>query len=104
MDKIKIVLSYAVYPMALAKYFEAALRARDDVELLTVGPYTGQSIPWNGGMTLPVKYSKPPNIPLSQSLIGNVKVHPATIENQIPWKNIDSVSYTHLTLPTILLV
>jgi len=86
---IRTVLSYAVYPMALAKYFEAALRARDDIELITVGPYTGTYIPWKGGMNLPQKYAIAPTIPLGRNLIGNVRLHPGVVENQIPWDSVD---------------
>ena len=67
MGKICVVLSFIHYPMAIGRYFEAALRRRDDVDLITVGPYTSNWIPWNGGMTLPSKYATPPTIPLSDS-------------------------------------
>ena len=63
-SKIKILLLSIHYPLAMKSYFERALRRRDDVDLITTGPFTGTFIPWMGGMTLPEKYSKPPTIPL----------------------------------------
>ena len=88
-DKFKVVLAYAVYPMAIAKYFESALRARDDVELFTVGPYTGTWIPWNGGMYLPQKYCGAPDFPLDKNFITNVKVNPTIVEGMMPWDEAD---------------
>lgn len=64
MDKIKVLLTYIVYPLAMATYFKKALEHRDDVDLKVAGPYTGQFIPWMGGMNLPAKYAIPPDIPL----------------------------------------
>jgi hypothetical protein len=54
----------------MSRYFERALQRRDDVELITIGPYTGNWIPWNGGMQLLPKYAKIPTISLPQSMIG----------------------------------
>ncbi len=62
--KIKILLLYIVYPMAIATYFKKALEHRDDVDLIVCGPYTGNWIPWNHGMNLPEKYAIPPDVPL----------------------------------------
>lgn len=45
-------------------YFVKSLRERSDVDLIVCGPYTGQFIPWMGGMMLPVKYAITPEIPL----------------------------------------
>lgn len=82
---IKVVLSYIHYPMAIARYFEAALRRRGDVELYTVGPYTGAWIPWAGGMNLPQKYATSPNLPLPMN--GTPPVIPISfIERQLPWQ------------------
>ncbi len=62
--KIKVLLFYIVYPMALATYFKKALQHNEDVELLICGPYTGSFIPWQGGMNLSEKYAIEPDIPL----------------------------------------
>ena len=63
-DKIRILLLSLHYPLTMSKYFEMAFRRRDDVELLTTGPYSGNWIPWKGGMTLPMKYAIPPDFPM----------------------------------------
>lgn len=64
MNKIKVLLSYIIYPMAIATYFRKALEHRDDVDLKVTGPFTGRWIPWNGGMTLEQKYAKAPDVPV----------------------------------------
>lgn len=64
MGKIKVLLLSIHYPLAMKSYFEASLRARPDIDLVTTGPYTGSFIPWKYGMNLPEKYAIPPTIPL----------------------------------------
>jgi hypothetical protein len=64
MNKIKILLVYIVYPMALATYFKKALQHREDVDLKVAGPYTANWTPWMGGMTVPMKYAVAPDIAL----------------------------------------
>ena len=81
----KIVLSGIFYPMAILRYFEAALLRRDDVELFTVGPYTASWIPWNGGMHLPTKYAKLPDYALSSGMV-NTPLPIAVAEGQLPWQ------------------
>lgn len=63
-NKIKVLLLYIVYPLAMGTYFRRALERRTDVDLKVVGVYTGSWIPWMGGMTLPEKYAKPIDLPL----------------------------------------
>lgn len=86
MDKgissMKIVLSGIFYPMAILRYFEAALKRRDDIELFTVGPYTGMNIPWNGGMDLLPKYAKSPDLALHMAQAVPIRF----IENQVPFE------------------
>lgn len=67
--KLNVVLSGIYFPVAIMRYFENALRRRDDVNLKTLGPYSGTFIPWSGGMNLPPKYAHEPNyaLPLSWS-------------------------------------
>lgn len=60
--KLRVVLSGIFYPMAILRYFEGAFRRRDDVDLVTVGPYTGRNIPWGGGMLMEEKYALRPDI------------------------------------------
>lgn len=69
--KIKILLTYLVYPLAMATYFKKALEHRDDVDLKVAGIYTGAWIPWLGGMTVPTKYAIPPDIALPLTLGTN---------------------------------
>lgn len=82
---MRLVLSGIFYPMAMLRYFEAALRRRDDVEVFAVGPYTGAWIPWRGGMHLPEKYARPPELPLPQATL-NSPTPIAYIEAQLPWQ------------------
>ena len=73
MTKIKVLLLSIHYPLAMSTYFVRSLKARDDVELKTTGPYTGSHIPWGGGMNLPEKYAIPPDVPLPFSpAVGRV--------------------------------
>lgn len=71
MTKIKVLLTYMVYPLAMATYFKKALHHRDDVDLKVAGTYTGSYIPWNHGMNLPEKYAIPPDVPLPLSMHTN---------------------------------
>lgn len=68
MKKIKVLLTYIVYPMAIATYFKKAFQNREDVDLKVAGIYTGSWIPWNYGMNLPAKYAVPPDLPLPLTL------------------------------------
>lgn len=63
-NKIKVLLLSQWFPLSMSRYFERAFQRRDDVELVTIGPYTGQWIPWMGGMNLPVRYGKAPVVAL----------------------------------------
>ncbi len=85
MSKIKIAISSIFYPLFMGKYIIDAFKRRDDVEVFTVGPYTGNWIPWSGGITLNNRYAQPPDLPLGRNLIGT-KPHPAPLENALPWK------------------
>ncbi len=78
---IKIAFSMAWFPVTMGRYFLEALERRDDVELWTIGPFTGNYIPWNYGMTLPDKYVKQPNIALPPNLFNT---HPR-FDINLPW-------------------
>lgn len=80
---MKILLLYKAYPFALASYFRRALERREDVELYTCGEFFGQEIPWNGGMTIPMKYPNHVDLPLP---IGMTSVPWSFIKNRLPWK------------------
>lgn len=83
MEKIKIALGYLAFPFCLANYFRRSLERRNDVELFTFGPFTGQYIPWSGGMNIPMKYSNHVDLPLPQNVTS-----PSweMIKNKLPWK------------------
>jgi hypothetical protein len=85
-NKINVVLSQMYYPVSIGKFFDFALRRRDDVNLYTTGPYTSNWIPWKNGMYLPEKHSKPPDFPIGKGFIGNTSVNPAIIEDRLPFK------------------
>lgn len=72
--KIKVLCLSIWYPMSISRYFEKALRHRYDLDVKTVGSYTGSWIPWMGtGMNLPEKYAIPPDISLPFSAaIGEI--------------------------------
>jgi hypothetical protein len=63
--KLRIVFSTMFYPVAMGRYMADALRRRADVELFTVGPYSGNWIPWKGGIIVPEKYVYKPDFPLA---------------------------------------
>ena len=65
--KTKIALVSSWYPVAISRYIEAAFRRRDDVEIKTIGPYTGSWIPWNYGMSLRSEYAVEPDVVLGQN-------------------------------------
>ena len=73
---IKVALFSAWYPVTMSQYFRRALERRDDIELITVGPFTGNWIPWKGGLELPPKYTYTPTHPLPKSMISQRAVNP----------------------------
>lgn len=82
---MRVVLSGLFYPMAILRFFEAALKRRADIELFTVGPYSGTWIPWNSGMNLLPKYAKQPD--LSSPFVGQALAMPVNfVEKQLPWQ------------------
>jgi len=62
--KIKVLLLYIIYPLAIGSYYRKALEHRDDVDLKVAGIYTSNWMPWLGGMNVPMKYAIPPDISL----------------------------------------
>ena len=86
---IKVALVGIYYPMAMLRYFERALERRDDVELITCGPYTGNYIPWNGGMNVLPKYAKSPTIPLPRNMIGQKSVNPQLFQQFEQLQDVD---------------
>lgn len=71
--------------MAILRYYERALRRRDDIELFTVGPYTGTWIPWKNGIHLDSRYAIAPDLPFSVN--GAIPAVPISyVEKQLPWQ------------------
>lgn len=66
----RVLLLYMAYPFAIASYFRHVLEKRPDVELVTAGAYTGDTIPWNGGMRIPMRYVKTVDLPLPPQIIN----------------------------------
>ena len=98
MSKKVVMLSQIFYPVSIGRYFERALEQRDDVELYTIGPYTGSWIPWNGGMDLPEKYAKAPTIPLDRQVPSGMQAPKSLIEEKIGkpidiWISVDAGFY-----------
>jgi len=87
--KIKVALIGIYYPMAMLRYFERALSRRPDVELVTAGPYTGNWIPWNGGMSVLPKYDKSPTFALPRDFINARKVDPQIFQTQEKFADVD---------------
>lgn len=91
---MRIGISGIHYPLSMMTYFIRAFQRRDDIELITVGPFTGSWIPWNGGMDVSVKNLHFPTIQLPKELIGN-KIPFSQIEKKLPekidlWLEIDA--------------
>lgn len=92
---INVCLNYVHYPCAMGRYFHEAFLRRDDCEVVSVGPFTGTWIPWNGGLHLSNKYVLPPTVVLPKNFIGNIKVPPQIALNALDvepdlWVNIDA--------------
>ena len=83
MNKTRILFAYKAYPLTMANYFRRALERRNDVELFTVGEFFGQSIPWNGGMTIPMKYPNQVDLPLPQ---GMAAIPWQMVQKRLPWE------------------
>lgn len=81
--KIRVALTYMIYPLAMARYFHEALLRREDVELWSAGPFTGNWIPWNGGMNLPERYVRKPDYALPPS---PNRISYSTLERAKPWE------------------
>lgn len=82
---IKVAFSMAWFPLTMGTYFLKALQRRDDVELWTTGPFTGNWIPWSYGTYLPEKYVIQPSLPLPAQLFNSQPSY-SLIEKSLPWK------------------
>jgi hypothetical protein len=83
---IKVAIGMIHYPVAMGRYFVDAFKRREDVELWTFGPFTGNWIPWLYGLQLPQRYVQEPNFPLPQNTIERHTFPAKMIDMQMPWK------------------
>lgn len=82
---MKVVLSALFYPFTMAHFFWRALERREDVDLFVLGAFTDTWIPWNGGIHLPRKYVKTPDLPLPSNM-QNSGISYKIIEGLLPEK------------------
>ncbi len=84
--KLRIAFGYIFYPLAMGRYMLEALLRRSDTEIWTYGPYTGDWIPWAGGMTLPSKYVFKPDMPLPWVPGQPPTIRYGQMEMEKPWE------------------
>lgn len=82
--KLRIAFGSIFYPLMMGRYMLEALLRRDDTEIWTYGPYTGDWIPWAGGMRLPKKYVFKPDKPLPFGQPPSVRY--GQMEMEKPWE------------------
>lgn len=87
-EKIRVAISGLMYPVTMMRYFHDALERRDDLEVISVGPFFGSWIPWQGGMNLPERYVKMPTVALPQTM-ANHHIKYEMVKNLIPGGEID---------------
>lgn len=80
-SKLKIAFTYLAYPVAMSRYMLDALQRRDDVEILSCGPFSNTWIPWKSGIFLPTTYIKKPDFPLP----SGSPINYAWLAKQLPW-------------------
>jgi hypothetical protein len=83
---MKIAFGCIFYPLMMGRYMLEALLRRDDVEIWTYGPFTGNWIPWADGMYLKDKYVYKPDLPLPIQPGALPVVHYQQVENKAPWQ------------------
>lgn len=81
---IRVVISGLHFPLTMMGYFIKAFQRRSDVELVTAGPFSGNWIPWNGGIHLPPKYVHTPTIPLPQES-PQFGMLSQVVTSRLPW-------------------
>ena len=93
-NKITVVISGLLYPMTMLHWFWKSLERREDVDLFVVGPFFGNWIPWNYGMTVPENRVKQPNLALPKEMARTL-LHPEMLRGQVPeevdlWLQVDA--------------
>lgn len=84
--KLRIAFGTIFYPLMMGRYMLEALLRRQDTELWTYGPYTGNWIPWAGGMTLPFKHVFTPDKPLPLAPNQPPTIRYGQMEMEKPWE------------------
>lgn len=84
--KIKVAFGCIFYPLMMGRYMLEALLRREDVEVWTYGPFTGNWIPWAGGMHVDPKYVFKPDLALPSVQSGPAMIRYGMIEMQKPWE------------------
>lgn len=88
--KIRIAFASIHYPVAMSRYFWEALLRRDDVEVWSFGPFTGNWIPWSDPITgvpemrLPDSYVRRPDFPMPFSPPPTLNYNMAQVA--VPWE------------------
>lgn len=82
--KIRIAFASIHYPLAMSRYLWEALLRRTDVEVWSVGPFTNTWIPWNGGMHLPGRYVRKPDLAIPYE--GIPVLNYDLVMGRLPWE------------------
>ncbi len=82
--KLRIAFGSIFYPLMMGRYMLEALLRRSDTEIWTYGPYTGDWIPWAGGMRLPKKYVFKPDKALPFGQPPSIRY--GQMEMEKPWQ------------------
>lgn len=80
---MRVVFVSIFYPVFMGGYLLHALQKRTDIELFTIGPYTGDWIPWGGGMQ--VKHRFTPDLAMPPQVIP-LQPPVSFVEPKLPWK------------------
>lgn len=84
--KRTLVISGLFFPLTMMHYFINAFEELGEdgkYDIITVGPFSNNYIPWNGGMYLDEKYVRVPTLPLPQDLRN---ADPQIVETRIDRK------------------
>jgi glycosyltransferase involved in cell wall biosynthesis len=77
---MKVLMSFAHYPMCGGNFFKWAFE-REGHEVYSVGPYSGDVVPWEGNPRFP-KYVFPPDMAIAPTTAFPLQ----TVLEQMPWK------------------
>ena len=82
---IRCVISGIHYPLTMMGYIIRGFRRIKNVEVFTVGAFTGDWIPWCGGLRIPQKYVEVPDVPLPPEY-ANKRVPYSLVAPHIPFE------------------